>query len=897
MVKKLLGLGLLLGIGLLCALSLLSAPARVSAASYTPAMNAAAQDSTGTVWAIPWNNNSYDSSNDGTVYRWQAGAWTAQSIPGAAGFWARILTRGDDGSVYVLWQKDQGQNGSQTTSQCLVTVHRGVGSRILARFAIPFAPDAPFSSSRLLWAGVGGDLWIAGDSAQLWHVDAQGNAQSFPLTPDERFGKEQPGFSQQSFSSLTDNQGRRWFWESERDMWAPGGLRGFLIWDGKTLAAHATLPGLPDRTFSVVTRQDTHHLWVAEPKGGYPWDPKQNGGLYSVDTQTLTAVPITPPSKDAFQNINRVFQVNGDWWVLATSRPHASLWHRQGVLWRKEPQALAESESEFNDYGFGNREGSSPSLKTPQGTWLIASGAGLWWVPRNGNPAVRADWRRGVSAGRVNSLFRLPGGNVLTFGDQGETAVLPPIPPPLLPARPEISIGVPGDTNMTGDMLADPHRHLWGLEYLPSAQYVLDEWDGKQWHNHSLPKIKSSVPNSQVYACDTRGRIWLTISVWNPPAQPQPVDGRLVYDPVGNTWAQYPTVPDALQAAASLPGMAFLPYHNTGRPPIFSGDGRVAYLDGQAVFFYDGKIWRHWKNRDIQPSYSYGNEPENPRFNSAGHLEITLDTHAYEWTPETGWAPNGIAAPVSAAPPLPPGGPAVFQGTPVTDNLGGEWLIKDGAVYLTRHGLWRKETALSGPGSPFWDGRRLTEVLQDPYGHLFFLTIPGNVYEYVVWSPPAAPLPAAPRIQITPLTAFSVKLRFAASAGRAHWFQWRLNGGPWNAPQTTDTAVLPSLLPGAYRVEAQTIDARLQASPKPSAAVFVLQPASAMQIARWVQALLSGTENAREAAVAGLVKQPADALPALQAARPGASEDGRWWLDAAIQQITDQNRQSENTGQ
>lgn len=40
-----------------------------------------------------------------------------------------------------------------------------------------------------------------------------------------------------------------------------------------------------------------------------------------------------------------------------------------------------------------------------------------------------------------------------------------------------------------------------------------------------------------------------------------------------------------------------------------------------------------------------------------------------------------------------------------------------------------------------------------------------------------------------------------------------------------------------------------------------------MQIARWVRALLSGTDDEREAAVAGRVKQPEAARAALGAAR------------------------------
>lgn len=117
-----------------------------------------------------------------------------------------------------------------------------------------------------------------------------------------------------------------------------------------------------------------------------------------------------------------------------------------------------------------------------------------------------------------------------------------------------------------------------------------------------------------------------------------------------------------------------------------------------------------------------------------------------------------------------------------------------------------------------------------------------------------------------------------------HWFLWRLNGGEWSASQTANEMNLTALPPGNCCVEIQALDRHLQPSP-PAAAAFSIRVAPGAQIARWVSALLHGTEAAREAAVAGLIKQPDAALLALQAAYPSASEDGRWWLDAAIQQI------------
>ena len=81
------------------------------------------------------------------------------------------------------------------------------------------------------------------------------------------------------------------------------------------------------------------------------------------------------------------------------------------------------------------------------------------------------------------------------------------------------------------------------------------------------------------------------------------------------------------------------------------------------------------------------------------------------------------------------------------------------------------------------------------------------------------------------------------------------------------------------------MDTQLQVSARPSSAAFTIRPATPSQIARWVQTLLSGRDDDREAAARGLRKQPETALPLLRAARPGASEQGRWWIDAVLGQI------------
>ncbi len=865
----------------------------VRAASAQPWMTAAAQDGTGTVWALPDSSSGYDQSEDGVVYFWQAGRWVKQTVPEAAGFRSAALAQGNDGSVYALWQK-RGPGGYPAQAQaaptpCLLTVHRGTRSRLQSQFTAAIPPPGPFSGPLKLYAGKG-DAWIVGDTPMLLHVAPDGTVQNFSLTPDQVYGgKFTAGFPPASpLCSSTDPLGRRWFWQASRDYWQDGSLRGFLIWDGRTLAYHPTLPGLPHQPCSVVAPHGAHFLWAAQGAALYPSDAKSHGGLYKIDTRTLTAAPVALPPEASLPGkllqIERLLWIQGDLCVLAADYSHnrVSLWRRRGT-WQKEPDDLARDQYPSDSYSSGGRM-PQPVLDTAAGTWLGVSGAGLDWLPAGGKNVVPVNWRRGLAAGRVSALFCLPDGKIMPFPFTGPGALLGQQPPPLWPPRPGVTLSTPGQPSGLGDMLADTHRRLWGFSYQSSGRQALEEWDGRQWHAHLLPKFQSRIQTGALYACDTLGRIWITVQLWNPPAQP--VDTRFVYDPARDTWTQYASVPEADEKAAAQPGMAFLPYRSTFSLPVFSGDGRAAYADNQSVFFYDGKKWRNWNSRDLQPGDAYGNAPEKPRFDADGHFRVTLADHLYGWTPEDGWLPQGFAPPAPSPLPLPPGGPPGWAGQPVPDNAGGGWVTENGDVYLTRGGVWRRLAALSGRGSPFFDGRSLQSVLQDTQGRFFFETIPGGSWEYVVWSPPSALLPA-PRIEVRPLSSDCVLLRFEAAPHGPREFQWRLNGGAWKTPQPGGLEMLTGLRPGTYRVEAQAISPLLQASPKPSAALFVVQPPTAAQIARWVSALTAGPDAAREIAVAGLLKQPAAALPALKAARPAATDTGKWWIDAAIQQIRD----------
>ena len=866
MVKTLLAILLLLGS--------LGLPAWSQPLYDNPGTNAFAQDAAGTVWALP-----NDGNVDGKLRRWLSGVWVIQTLPDASGFRPRALTRGGDGNVYALWQ-----TANQTPSQarqCLVTVQHGIDAHALARFPGAVTQGTPFSILPAIYAGSDGDVWVLGYRPLLWHISSDGSIKTFPLKPEQYFnGDLTDNLYLDALDSSIDRAGRRWFWQNRgTNNWQPIGLRGVLIWDGKTLASHPTISQVPDRPFSIITPLDKNHVWLVTSGDDFRQQPPTHGALYQVDTSTLSAVIELPPQPGAFQNIIQIFQANGDWYIVEQEQPRQTetLWRKRAGRWLKLVDSL---EAVGRYYQMDPRH---PWLVEPTGVWFGVS-HGAWWLPRNGQPAFLVNWRRGLTVFNLTGLFPLKDGSILAAGQQN-AAQIPAMPQPIRPLPPGLVIDGMRAPKSLGLLLSDPRHHLWGTRTFYTGPCPLDEWDGKRWRTHLPPKSVSGV--NGLYACDTLGRIWLTTSQWNPPTQPQPVEGRAIYDPARDTWTNYATVPEALQAASSLPGMAFLPYRNTYMPPVFSGDGRVTYNSNTynaAVFLYDGHAWQHWEVHDILPGYPYGNPAGGPYFNRDSHLEIALNNQLWEWTSPSGWQQKGNQTAKKYEDPVPLGGPHGFWAYPVVDNLGRKWFDWQGTVYTAWHGLWAKQTELSGPGSPFSLGFGIEDVLPDPEGRLFFVTRPAGNYELIVWSSPP-PVPK-PMLSVVPTADDSVIVRIHTAIPSRLWFLWRLNGGEWKEPQKTNTVLLTALPHGDYRLEVQTLDNRLQAS-TPAVAVFSIRVAAGIQIARWVRALRHGTNDEREAAVAGLVKQPEAALPALLSARSGASEASRWWIEAAIQQITD----------
>jgi hypothetical protein len=189
---------------------------------------------------------------------------------------------------------------------------------------------------------------------------------------------------------------------------------------------------------------------------------------------------------------------------------------------------------------------------------------------------------------------------------------------------------------------------------------------------------------------------------------------------------------------------------------------------------------------------------------------------------------------------------------------------------------------------PFGDARTIKSALIDPEGNAFletYLHSHPNIGEYVVVKA-QAPLPNTKLHTSVEASGF-VKLHFDTQVKGKVCYTWRIDGGDWSPPSESAETTLSWLANGKHTIEAAALDERLQIDPNPPRTEVTIQVDPQAQIAALIEQLKDPSYDKRDAAVAGLLRQPALALPALQSAREKADADQRWWIDAAIQQIKD----------
>ncbi|MFZ0964820.1 MAG: IPT/TIG domain-containing protein [Terriglobia bacterium] len=364
-----------------------------------------------------------------------------------------------------------------------------------------------------------------------------------------------------------------------------------------------------------------------------------------------------------------------------------------------------------------------------------------------------------------------------------------------------------------------------------------------------------------------------------------------IFDPQRGSFETFPTYTEALQAQLPL-RKDFHLKPNCCLVPSFTSDGRICYLDeSPQVRYFDGQMWQQWAPSDITGLQNI-EAVWPPFFDRAGNLAVTVDEKTWEYTKAGGWRATrfepwpGSDEEKRAPAPMRSFGCGFSKPDSVArDHLGTYWLTYQRQLYRAITGLCVAQFSPQDR-QPFIDSRTVRRAYIDPAGDAFletwFNTTP-LFGEYVIMSIRRPPSP--PKLRAAADAEGSIHLHLVPPTEGKVKLTWRVNGGEWNIPTQKREATLPWLPNGQYRIEAATVDDRLQIGPTPAVAEVEIHVDPRKQVLDLIEKLNDPDYSVRDAAVAALVRQPALALPLLQSAREKADPHQRWWIDAAIQQI------------
>ena len=362
-----------------------------------------------------------------------------------------------------------------------------------------------------------------------------------------------------------------------------------------------------------------------------------------------------------------------------------------------------------------------------------------------------------------------------------------------------------------------------------------------------------------------------------------------IFDPKQGAFKVYTSYEEALQAEVPF-GKDF----HLGGPccmqPHFTADGRICYfLGGYRIRYFNGRQWQEWSTRKIfGPKGFLGNGL--PFFDSAGNLALQHMGRTWEFTEARGWQPASTeTAPVAEARTPAPDNLELTAcdvkrpDSVAPDRLGTLWFTSQNRLYRVVGGRCAPQFA-PDEHQPFLDSRKLQGALIDPAGNAYLMTWIGPDFgEYVIVK--ARPLPHA-EVRASVDRTGDVTLRFSTKGQPVAGFTWRIDGGPWRTPTKSTETTLADVSNGTHLVEASPVDERLQIDSRPAAVTVDVYISDAI-IQELIQQLADPDFSNREKAVAALVRRPDVALPLLKSAREKAGADQRWWIDAAIQQISD----------
>jgi hypothetical protein len=822
-------------------------------------LRGAGQDSTGQVWALGYAPSL-------GLYRWGEDKWISVTVGLPGNAQPVAITSGSDGAVYCVWSI--GENAHS------VTWHRGTSSKELARFTGPLA-DSPS-----IFADTHGNVWITEMGPHIYRVTPEGKGECVYTIPDDAYVAIGPTRGpRRMFNPVyatADAQGRIWFWSggvaSRTNLIS---LQGLLIFDGESFKSYPHPVGVSYEKVSALEPDDPEHMWMS----------LADNQLYRVDTKTLAAVVVPDPEPGALRYVQRVFQVAGVTYFVSIPPMSPVLEPsgegRFGVLWRLNNGEWKRVINGIDMRPQVPQDPVRPFVATPAGCWVGAYGTGPWFIPGGSGEPVHVDWRYDYPLDESEGLFQLPDKRLLLIdANRGSIVANPTDMLAAYQSPPEIHT-----LNPLRPFIQDGRGHIWGM--LPSGDKTLSEWDGKGWISHPL-SLDVFNPPHYTLATDSRDRFWILSD------RPDCREPAAVLNLSSGNFETYLDFPTALQAQLpNHPTFHLEDYSYT--TPTFSLDGRIAYADRCGkLHYFSGQEWQVFGQQDINGDSSPLPLAGVPAFfDRAGNLAVNIQRTTWEYTAKGGWrtttaepgpAPGRLPG---SSPRLPPAVRCEF-GNPESsaqDRLGTYWLTYRGQLYRAVPGLCLPQTSPE-EHQPFIDGRTVEAALVDPQGNAFletYLHTNPMVGEYVIVN--ARRPPPQTHLRASVDKGGIVKLHFDATVKGNTWFTWRVDSEAWAQPAQGAEATVTGLANGKHRIEAAAIDERLQIDPTPAFAEVEITADNQQQLAALIEQLKDPDYSVRDAAVAGLARQAAAALPLLQSAREKAGPDQRWWIDAAIQRI------------
>jgi streptogramin lyase len=781
----------------------------------------AAQDSTGVVWAIS-DEGEQLFSNDGSG--WQAAQWQNDM---KAPMRPLAMTRAPTGAVVILWQH---LFEPRNFPNCL-SEQRGDKSRQITNFVGGIGDYAS------LFVDTKGRSWITHLARGIYRVDPNHHVGvAHEITDVELVDKENSEAVEDrqlnAIHAFESSKGEIWFW-SEKEFSERKSLKSFLVYDGSNfLQRHfAELPP-GARCYCAVSLDGRHALAAFDGLG-----------LYRLDLIDLKASRMAEPDEDAFNKIFQIIPTEGATYVIASANEgQRKLW----VIAATGTAAKAGIPVENVSWDF-------PAVRCAAGLVIGSGTRGMLFLADGSNDFERLDWRSNFPFCTINRLFALPHNRLLGVA-RGEGSVVFSMPPwPKPPINPAIEM-----VESYGGLVKDGRGHLWTRD---AGLKNVREWDGKSWHEHTLPPHKDVIGP---LLTDNQGRIWANA-----------YEAVFIWDTTGNEWRTEANLRRALEVEL-MHDRNFALRSNDVWHFSFSGDGRVAFRDDTrvALNYFDGSGWKEWRAEHSQ-GLPHFDERLNLYIFDRDRLWRFLGDHFRiqpEITPAPAWASEAVALPAKDS--------ALWPCDSLArDETGAFWIVSEHQLYRQREQL-RVPVFGAGEPNPFCDGRHIVKAVSDSVGNVFLTT---SVPDECVLIRRKLPRPTT-RVEIAARQDL-VRAKMRTNIAGRHWFTWRLDNENWCEPAERTEIVLDSLPNGRHTFEARAIDERLEIDESGASGSFILSVDPRKRISNALEQLHSRDFSMREHAVRTLVKQSRLALPALKQARGKANAGERWWIDAAIQEI------------